>query len=232
MARKKKIVLNWSGGKDSSITLQRLSKDESVSVDRLLVSLNKSTNRVSMHGVRKKLIERQSELLGIPVTFMELPENASMDDYNRIMAETMNGLMDEGYTHSAFGDIFLEDLREYREKQLQKIGIKPLFPIWKEDTTKLAHSFIDDGFKASFVCIDKSLPISKYAGKEFSKAFLEELSGDIDPCGENGEFHTFVCDGPIFSKPIPYQKGEIIDKKYPSPEGEGEKVFRFCDLIL
>lgn len=230
--QKNKTILNWSGGKDSAIALQRLLKKDQVSVERLLVSMNESTNRVSMHGVRKELIEHQAKMLNIPVTFLNLPENPSMDEYNSLMKKQLESLMKEGFTHSAFGDIFLEDLREYREKQLDKIGMKSLFPIWKEDTGKLARSFVNDGFKAIFVCVDKNKPISNYAGELYSTEFLEEIPDDIDPCGENGEFHTFVYDGPIFSTPISCHKGEIVDKKYPSPEGEEEMIFRFCDLIL
>lgn len=229
---KYKTILSWSGGKDSAITLQRLLKNDQVSVERLLVSMNKSTKRVSMHGVRMELIERQAEILGIPITYLRLPENPSMDEYDSIMEKEMKNLIDQGFTHCAFGDIFLEDLKKYREKNLQKIGMKPLFPIWGENTNKLAHSFVDDGFKAIFACVDKNKAVSDYTGEIYSKEFLDKISTKIDPCGENGEFHTFVFDGPIFSEPIPYQKGEIIDKVYPSPGGEGKMVFRFCDLVL
>jgi uncharacterized protein (TIGR00290 family) len=228
---KNKTVLSWSGGKDSAITLQRLLKDDQYSVERLLVSVNELTKRVSMHGVRMELIERQADILGIPITYLRLPANPSMDEYNTLMEKQMNHLLDEGFTHCAFGDIFLEDLKKYREKHLIEIGIEPIFPIWREDTDKLAISFIDDGFKAIFVCVDKNKAVSNYTGKLYSKEFLENCSAGIDLCGENGEFHTFVFDGPIFSKPIPYQKGEIVDKAYPSPKGEGKMVFRFCDLV-
>ncbi len=228
---KHKTVLSWSGGKDSAITLQRLLKDDQVSVERLLVSVNKSTNRVSMHGVRSELVQKQAEVLGIPITVLNLPENPSMDEYNSIMEKEMKNLIDQGFTHCAFGDIFLEDLKKYREEKLDKIGMKSLFPLWKEDTFQLAQSFIDDDFKAIFVCVDKNKSVSDYAGKLYSKEFLNELTYDIDPCGENGEFHTFVFDGPTFSKSISYQKGEIVDKEYPSPKGEGTIVFRFCDLV-
>lgn len=231
-SKKHKTILSWSGGKDSAITLQRLLKKDQVSVERLLVSMNESTNRVSMHGVRTELIEKQAEILGIPITFLKLPENPSMDEYDSIMEKEMNNLLNEGFTHCAFGDIFLEDLKEYRKKQLNKIGINPLFPIWGEDTSQLAKSFIGDGFKAVFVCVDKGKPVSDFAGELYSKEFLENIPSDIDPCGENGEFHTFVFEGPIFTEPINYQKGEIVDKEYPSPEGEGKMVFRFCDLVL
>ena len=228
--QKHKTILSWSGGKDSAITLQRLLKDDHISVERLLVSVNTSTDRVSMHGVRRELIQKQSEILEIPVTFLNLPENPSMEEYDSILKDQMLDLMEEGFTHSAFGDIFLEDLRDYREKQLDKIGMKSLFPIWGDDTTQVAKQFIEDGFKAIFVCVDKSKEIHKYAGELYSKEFLEVIPDHIDPCGENGEFHTFVFDGPIFSEPISFQKGEIVDKKYPSPDGDGEMVFRFCDL--
>lgn len=231
-SNKLKTVLSWSGGKDSSITLQRLLQDDQISVERLLVSVNEATDRVSMHGVRKELIQKQAEILGIPITFLNLPENPSMDEYNSIMEMEMNKLLQEGFTHCAFGDIFLEDLKKYREKNLEKIGMKPLFPIWKEDTTELAQSFIKDGFKAVFACVDNSKSVSDYTGELYSKKFLDELKDNIDPCGENGEFHTFVYDGPIFREPVAYQKGEIVNKEYPSPEGEGDMVFRFCDLVL
>lgn len=196
-----------------------------------MVSINESTNRVSMHGVRRELIEKQSEILGIPVTFLNLPENPSMDEYDVIMEKEMENLIDEGFTHCAFGDIFLEDLKKYREENLDKIGMNSLFPIWGENTAQLAQSFVNDGFKAILVCVDKSRSVFDYTGELYSKEFLEKIPEDIDACGENGEFHTFVVEGPIFPKPISYQKGEIVDKSYPSPKGEGEMVFRFCDLI-
>ncbi|MDR9364041.1 MAG: diphthine--ammonia ligase [Balneolaceae bacterium] len=229
---KYKTILSWSGGKDSAITLQRLLKDNQYSVERLLVSVNESTKRVSMHGVRVELIERQAEILGIPITYLKLPASPSMDEYNSLMEKQMHNLMEEGFTHCAFGDIFLEDLKKYREKNLEKVGMNALFPIWGEDTDKLAHSFIDDGFKAIFACVDKNKAVSDYVGETFSKEFLDEMTAEIDPCGENGEFHTFVFDGPIFSESIPHQKGKIEDKEYPSPKGEGKMVFRFCDLVL
>lgn len=211
--KKYKTILSWSGGKDSAITLQRLLQDEEVSVERLLVSINTSTSRVSMHGVRKELIEKQSEVLGIPVTFLNLPENPSMEEHDSLLKNQMSDLKKEGFTHCAFGDIFLEDLREYREKQLNRIGMKALFPIWDEDTAQLSQIFVDDGFKALFVCMDKNNSISKYTGELFSNEFLKEIPDDIDPCGENGEFHTFVFNGPILPKPISYKKGDIVDKK-------------------
>lgn len=184
-----------------------------------------------MHGVRVELIEKQAQILGIPITYLELPANPSMDEYNSQMEKQMHKLMEEGFTHCAFGDIFLEDLRKFRERNLAKIGMNPFFPIWGEDTDTLAHSFIDDGFKAVFVCVDKHKAVSGCAGDIYSKEFLQEIPADIDPCGENGEFHTFVFDGPIFSEAIAYQKEKIVDKEYPSPEGEGKMVFRFCDLM-
>lgn len=212
------------------ISLQRLLNNKKISVERLLVSINKSTNRVSMHGVRKELIENQAEALGIPLSFIMLPENPSMDEYDSIMKDQMIKLKKEGFSHTAFGDIFLEDLREYREKQLNEIGMKSLFPIWGEDTDRLARNFIDDNFKAIFVCIDKRKYISQYAGELYSNEFLADIDAEIDPCGENGEFHTFVYDGPLFSSPISFRKGEIVDREYPDPEGDGKINFSFCDL--
>lgn len=184
-----------------------------------------------MHGVRSELIERQAKVLGIPVTFVNLPDNPSMKEYDSIMKKEMRNLIDQGFTHCAFGDIFLEDLKKYREENIEKVGMKPLFPIWKENTNLLAQSFIDEGFKAILACVDSGKSISKYAGKLYSKSFIDEISDNIDPCGENGEFHTFVFDGPIFSEPISYQKKEIVEREYPSPEGKGKMVFRFCDLL-
>lgn len=206
-------------------------ENDQFSVERLLVSVNEFTNRVSMHGVRTELIERQAEILGIPITYLGLPENPSMVEYESIMEKELKNMLDQGFTHCAFGDIFLEDLKKYREKNLEMIGMESLFPIWNENTLTLAHSFIDDGFKAIFTCVDKNKSVSEYAGELYSKKFLDNLSTDIDPCGENGEFHTFVYDGPIFSMPVTYQKGEIANKEYPSPDGDGKMVFRFCDLL-
>lgn len=240
---KKKCLFHWSGGKDSSIALLKLLKSDEVRVDLLLTSVNKEHNRVTMHGVRRELIERQAESIGLPLDTVELPEQPDMATYDKLMSEKMETLRDEGFTHAAFGDIFLEDLKKYREKQMKQAGFEPLFPIWQEDTSGLIRNFIDDGFKAVVVSANSDKLDRNFAGRVINREFLNDLPDDVDPCGENGEFHTFVYDGPIFKNPISFKLGEVIYREYDAP-GEDELTdghsaetdpkkmgFWFCDLL-
>ncbi len=227
-----KSVFNWSGGKDSSLALHRILQDDNYSIEHLLVSVNSSYNRVSMHGVREELVELQAESIGIPLTKLKLQDQPTMEDYNREMNLVMEDLKSKGVTHSIFGDIFLEDLRKYREDKLKSAGLIGHFPIWKRDTTELVHEFVDLGFKAKLVCVSNQLLDESFAGRDLDLELLKDLPKDVDPCGENGEFHSFVYDGPIFNKPIPISVGEKVFRVYENP-GEGEKQvgFWFCDLI-
>ncbi len=234
---KHKTYFNWSSGKDSALALYHILQNESYAVDELITTVNSHYNRVSMHGLRKELLIAQTNALNIPASLIELPEMPSMEVYEQKMLETVSSLKENGFTHSAFGDIFLEDLRTYRESQLAKQGLKTVFPIWKRDTKTLIHEFLDLGFKTIIVCAN-----SKYFGEDFvgtviDKNFIENLPKDVDPCGENGEFHTFCFDGPIFTNPIPFTIGEKVYREYDNPNTD-DSICKsdtygvwYCDLI-
>ena len=236
----KRSVFHWSGGKDSSIALQRILQNPEYSVDCLLTTVNHAHDRITMHGVRRNLLEAQVAKMDIPLEILELPEQPDMDEYNRLLGDKMNELKERGITHAIYGDIFLEDLKSYRENLMQQFGFETVFPIWNEDTTKLIHRFIGDGFKAITVCV-KDDPLGKdFTGRVIDTSFLNDLPDQVDPCGENGEFHTFVYAGPIFSSPIPFKKGDIVYREYDSPsqsdgdvhQPENSKMgFLFCDLL-
>lgn len=220
--------LNWSGGKDASFALWQLQQQGGVNVRGLFTTLSEAHRRVSMHGVQEALLDEQARRTGLPLKKAFLPENASMDDYNRIMSEALEGYVASGIRQAVFGDIFLEDLRAYRESQLEKAGMEGIFPLWKRDSAQLAKDFIAAGFKAVIVCVnDRFLPAA-FAGREFDAAFLAGLPDNVDPCGENGEFHTFVYDGPIFSSPVPFQFGETVTRTY-TPARKGDDCFKKDD---
>lgn len=225
-----KTYFNWSTGKDSALALYHLQKESSLHIDQLLTTVNAHHNRVSMHGLRRELLLKQADALGLPLMTMELPEQPDMTEYNNLMAATVGQLKRDGYTDCGFGDIFLEDLRQYREDQLA--GITCHFPLWKRDTRELLLEFIDLGFKAVVLCLNASLLDASFVGRELDHSFLKDLPGTVDPCGENGEFHTFCYDGPIFSKPIAFEKGEKILRHYKTPSGEGKDQtgYWFIDL--
>lgn len=242
----KKVLFNWSGGKDSSLCLYKVLTSDKYQISHLITTINKEKARVSMHGVREELLELQAERLGFPLHKILLPDRVSMEEYNRIMSDALKGFSSE-ITYSVFGDIFLEDLRAYREQRLAKAGIKTLFPLWKQSTEKLAQEFIALGFKAVVVCIDGSKLDHSFAGREYTLQFLKDLPPDVDPCGENGEFHTFVYDGPIFREPVLFKYGDIVQREYnmssnnlndchdsisePRPEISSHS-FWFCDLLV
>jgi uncharacterized protein (TIGR00290 family) len=238
-----KSFFNWSGGKDSSLALYHALKDKSYSVERLLTSVNKQYKRVSMHGVREELLEQQAAAIGIPLQKLVLPDQPSMIEYEDQMMQTMRQLQEEKFTHSVFGDIFLEDLKAYREAQLAKVQLTAVFPLWKKDTVNLIHEFIDLGFKTVVVCVKAGLLDESFAGRIIDKDFLKDLPPGVDPCGENGEFHTFVFDGPVFKKPVSYKTGETVFREYQAPANRKDKCFTgqpltlssmgfwFCDLL-
>lgn len=236
-------LFNWSGGKDSSLALYHALKDPRFHIDLLLTSVNSHHGRVSMHGVREALLEEQAKSLGLPLHKIMLPDQPTMGDYSRIMGQNMAMLKEKGYTHSIFGDIFLEDLKKYREDKLAEQGFTAHFPIWKRDTTELIHEFIDLGFKTIVVCVKAELLDESFTGRVIDRDFLKDLPETVDPCGENGEFHTFVFDGPIFSSPVPFEVGEKVYREYRAPKsaddvckpGDHAKPlgmgFWFCDLV-
>jgi len=185
-----------------------------------------------MHGLRRSLLEAQIKSIEIPCQTIELPENTDMETYGNIMQKSVQRLKDQGYLTSGFGDIFLEDLRAYREKQLAALGIECVFPLWKRDTKEIMVEFLKLGFKAIVVCINNQVLDESFVGRELDASFLNDLPENVDPCGENGEFHTFCYDGPIFKKPIHFEVGEKSYREYPAPdEGESNYGFWFCDLL-
>jgi uncharacterized protein (TIGR00290 family) len=225
-----KTYFNWSSGKDAALALYYLQQDQRFSVERLLTSVNTVHNRVSMHGLRRSLLIQQIEAIRIPVTTIDLPEEPSMEEYESGMGYAVEALNREKFTCTAFGDIFLEDLRTWRENQLAPYGIKTFFPLWKKDTRDLIKEFMQLGFKAITVCVDANKLNASFAGRIIDEDFLRDLPEGVNPCGENGEFHTFCFDGPIFSKPVPFERGEKIYREYKGP-GNENSGFWFCDLI-
>jgi len=213
-----KAFFNWSGGKDSALALYYAQKTSNYSIEKLLTNINGKHRRISMHGVREALLEKQAKAIGIPLQKVLLPEQPSMQQYEQLVKQNLEQLKKENFTHSVFGDIFLEDLKKYREHQLASVGITAVFPLWERNTKQLLHEFMDLGFKTIVVCIKTELLPKEFAGRIIDKDFLRDLPGNVDPCGENGEFHSFVFDGPIFSKPVNFKKGEVIYKEYPSPK--------------
>ncbi|TBN04757.1 adenine nucleotide alpha hydrolase [Hyunsoonleella flava] len=232
-----KTYFNWSSGKDSALALYHLLQDKRYSVDELVTTVNSYYNRVSMHGLRKALLVEQTNAINIPVSFIELPEMPSMEVYEQKMNDTVARLKLKGFTHSAFGDIFLEDLRKYREEQLDKQGFKAIFPIWKRDTRALMNEFLDLGFKTIIVCANSKYFDENFVGTVMDKHFVNNLPKEVDPCGENGEFHTFCFEGPIFKNPIDFTIGEKVYREYDHPNtddsicGADKYGVWYCDLI-
>ena len=217
-----KILLSWSGGKDSSLVLYELLKGKNTNIISLLTTVTEDYNRISMHGVRKELLEYQAESIGFNLNIVMIPKNASNEEYENKMRLFLKKLLERGLFKVAFGDIFLEDLRRYREEKLSLLGIQGVFPLWKRNTLVLANIFIDLGFKAIITSVDSQFLGKEYVGRLFNKQFLSELPNNVDPCGENGEFHSFVYDGPIFKNKISFTKGDIVLR---------EDRFYFCDLL-
>jgi uncharacterized protein (TIGR00290 family) len=230
-----KAFLNWSGGKDSALCLH-VARQQGISIDRLLTCLH--NDRISMHGVPRLLLERQCAALGLPLTIVELPQNPSMSTYEGALHTAHASLKADGYTHSVYGDLFLEDLRQYREGLLQEDGLTGVYPLWASDTAALAQCFVADGFKAIIVSVNETFLPRSFCGRTFDAAFLRDLPADVDPCGENGEFHSFVFDGPGFANPVVYQQVAIVQHSYPAPRGTDDcftdarpqTIFSFCEL--
>jgi uncharacterized protein (TIGR00290 family) len=205
-----KTLLAWSSGKDSAWTLHML-RQSGVRVDALLTTINEAADRVAMHGVRRTLLAAQAEALETALWDVPLPWPCTNDDYECRMAEACRRAVAEGFDTIAFGDLYLRDVRGYREKQLAGSGLTPIFPLWEIPTALLAHDMIAGGLRARLSCVDSKQIDRSFAGREFDHVLLEELPPGADPCGENGEFHTFVYDGPMFRAPIAIQGGEIRD---------------------
>lgn len=202
-----KILLSWSSGKDSAWALHVLNQQYPTAVAALLTTVNDSVSRVAMHGVRREVLDAQARAAGLPLRIVAIPNPCSNDIYEARMHAAIVSAIADGFTHAAFGDLFLQDIRSYRERQLAGTGLEPLFPLWDVPTRDLARQMIDGGLRARLACVDTRVLRPTFVGREFDRDLLDELPVTIDPCGENGEFHTCVYDGPMFSAPIDLATG-------------------------
>ena len=216
-----KALVAWSSGKDSAWALHALRRQGEVEIVGLLTTVTAGFGRVSMHGVREVLLDAQAGALRLPCRRVRIPWPCPNEIYEREMAQALEGAKAEGVTHIAFGDLFLQDVRAYREAKLAGTGISPLFPLWQRDTRALAREMIDGGLRATLTCVDPRKLDAAFAGRSFDRAFLSDLPAGVDPCGENGEFHTFAWSGPMFDNPIPVVAGAVVER-------EG---FVFADLL-
>jgi len=216
-----RALLAWSSGKDSAWTLHVLRRQREVDVVGLLTTVNRAFDRVAMHAVRRALLAAQAAAVGLPLLTVEIPYPCSNAEYEAAMAGAMERARADGVTAVAFGDLFLEDVRRYREDKLRGTGITPLFPIWGIPTDVLARDMIAAGLRARLTCVDPSKLPPTFAGREFDAALLADLPPGIDPCGERGEFHTFAYDGPMFDRRVDIRAGEVVER-------EG---FVFADLL-
>jgi uncharacterized protein (TIGR00290 family) len=221
---RRQVVLSWSGGKDSALALQALRDDSNVQVAALLTSITREYERISIHGVRRALLERQAELLKLPLFTIELDPVTTNDAYESVFLSGLERVRRElpDARTVAFGDLFMADIRAYRERLLAPTGFEPSFPIWGLDTAQLARKCVRDGFIARLVVVDTTQLDASFAGHPFDDALLDELPPTVDPCGERGEFHTFVSDGPGFEGPVEHEVGEIVLR---------DDRFAYCDLI-
>ena len=221
MAACERILVSWSGGKDSCLTLAEILRRGTCSVEALITTVTEGYDRISMHGVRRSLLEQQADALGIPLQVVLIPQAATNDVYQSRMETALERHRRAGVTTIAFGDLFLADIRKYREQWLAGVGMTPIFPIWLRDTHDLAREFIDQGFEATLSCIDTRVLDCAFAGRLFDRALLADFPEGVDPCGENGEFHTFVSAGPLFRRNVPVVRGEVVRRE----------SWCFCDLL-
>jgi uncharacterized protein (TIGR00290 family) len=221
MMARSKILLSWSSGKDSAWALHRLRAQGAVEIAGLLTVVNRDAGRVAMHAVRETLLAAQAKAAGLPLHTVFIPNPCPNEAYEQAMSEAMAEAHARGITHVAFGDLFLEDVRRYREEKLAGTGIAPLFPLWGEDTGRLSRTMVDAGLAAVITCVDPRQIDRRLAGRPFDHAFLNALPGSADPCGERGEFHSFVHAGPMFAEPIAIRTGDVVER-------DG---FVFCDVI-
>jgi len=217
-----KILLSWSSGKDSAWALHVLNQKRPGAVAALLTTVNESVDRVAMHGVRREVLEAQALAAGLPLRIVPIPHPCPNEVYEDRMRSAVEQAVDDEFTHVAFGDLYLEDVRRYREQQLAGSGLTPLFPIWGIPTERLAHDMIGAGLKARVSCVDTRLIGPSFAGREFNATLVADLPRGVDPCGENGEFHTCVCDGPMFAGPVRLHVGRL----------EKREPFAWADLLL
>jgi uncharacterized protein (TIGR00290 family) len=220
MTERADILFCWSGGKDSAMALHVLGQQKKPRVAALLTTVTEGYERISMHGVRRTLLLRQAETIGLPLQEVRIPPQCINAVYEARMREALLSQKESGVRSVAFGDIYLRDLREYRERNLAQVQMNAIFPIWKRDTRELAQEFCATGFRAMAVCIDSKKLSREFAGRELDESFFRDLPVGVDPCGENGEFHSFVYDGPIFTDKIPVEPGEVVERG----------GFYFCEL--
>jgi len=217
-----KIMVSWSSGKDSALALHGIQQNKDLEIVALLTTVTQDYGRVSMHGVRRELLDNQAKSIGIPLEVISISKDCSNEEWEEKIQEVLLFYKIKGVTSVAFGDIFLEDLKKYREANLAKIGLKGIFPLWKQSSYILAKKFIELKFKAVITCVDSKLLDGKFCGRDYDAAFISELPKNVDCCGENGEFHSFAYAGPIFRKECSFTKGEIVVR---------DNQFWFCDLI-
>jgi uncharacterized protein (TIGR00290 family) len=218
---KERVLLSWSGGKDSALALYELERAGECEIAALLTTVTEATGRIGMHAVRRELVGRQAESLGLPLRELMVPPFPANDVYEAAMRGVLQEFAASGVRRVAFGDLFLEDIRTYREGMLDGLGLQGLYPVWGRDTSSLVREFLEVGFRAVLVCVDVEVLDASFAGRELDRALLAELPEGVDPCGENGEFHTFVFDGPGFRTPIAFERGDV----------RRESSFAFCDLV-
>jgi len=241
---KQKVVFCWSGGKDSALALNRLRQDDRYEIVSLLTTCNEHFQRVSMHGVRLELLERQAAAIELPLEKVFVSQRSSNEEYQQKMAACLQAFQTRGVTACAFGDIFLEDLKRWREENLAKVGLRGVFPIWKEDSRELIREFFALGFGTIICCVNDAYLGQEAAGRNLDEEFIRTLPPEVDPCGENGEFHSFAFAGPVFTEPVKFSIGEKIyrpvetthpgnnNSGYVCPAGPRQtKGFWFCDLL-
>ena len=224
MSRPQDVLVAWSGGKDSALALREIRGDGRYRVAALLTTVTAEYDRISMHGVRRALLRRQAESLGLPLEEVLISPGASNDEYETNMGAAVAALRTRipGLDSVVFGDLFLADVRAYRERTLARIGMQGLFPLWLRDTRALAYDFVRLGYRAVLVCVDAAQLAGEFAGREFDADLLHELPSDVDPCGENGEFHTFVYAGPGLRVPVRHERGRLVVR---------DGRFVYCDLV-
>jgi len=206
------VLVAWSGGKDSALALRAVLADPSLAVEALLTTVTREYDRISVHGVRRSLLHAQARALGLPLVEMEIPATCDNATYESALARTMHAIRERNprVRQCVFGDLFLEEVRRYREERLASLGMEPVSPLWGMNTTDLARTFIDDGFRAVLVCVDSTQLSPSFSGRAYDASLLADLPKGVDPCGENGEFHTFVHSGPLFREPVRFSIGETV----------------------
>lgn len=228
---KPKAIMNWSGGKDSALALQAVLEADELEVVGLLTTINEAYGRVSMHGVREELVEQQADALGLPLTKIYLPEQVPMERYDALMRQQMEAFTAVGITHAIFGDLFLEDIRRYREERLETVGMTGVFPLWGVTPAALMQRFFDHKFRAYTVCTNHKVLDKSFVGRELDEPFVASLPEGVDICGENGEYHSFVYAGPIFAQPIACRLGAIVRRTIGEANPQFDNIFWFADLL-